>query len=156
MIARAFGIAALCAAIGCLIVAGTAAAQPANSDAQIILSGIGFDPAVGPLGFWLWSQPATNNAYGPDGQGDMYFYGLGLNSPVEIRNISVTGWTVTEEVVSKKGLFDCWISATETQRQGNQNGTFTYTSCTSSVVPGISAVNGFTMPAKVSFSNFTG
>ncbi len=155
MFRRAFGIAAVCAAVACLMVAGTATAQPSNSDAQIVLSGIGFDPSIGPLGFWLWSQPQTNNAYGPDGAGDMYFYGLGLNSPVEIRNIVVTGATVTEEVVSTKGFFDCSITATETSRQGNQNGTVTYNWC-SGANPGLALVAGFTMRAKVSFSNFTG
>ena len=94
-----------------------AAGVGASSNNQIVLSGIG-PSTVGVSGFWLWSQPG-GNAYGNDGAGNMYFYEIGVQKPVEISDIVLSNNTVSEHVTSKIGnSIDCWFSATETSKPG--------------------------------------
>jgi len=77
-----------------------------NSNCQIILSGTGL-PATPthpctPWGMWLWSQPASNNAYGPDGDGSMYFYAIApAEAHTEVSNISLSTNGAGQSVVSE-------------------------------------------------------
>lgn len=75
----------------------------ANSNAQILLSGTGLPAAPSspctPWGLWVWSQPQTNNAYGNDGEGYIYFYHVpGQLSPVSASNVVLSGNSVSEDV----------------------------------------------------------
>ena len=85
---------------GVLVTACTLAivsAATASSNNQIVLSATGINTSVGPGGFWIWSQPGGNK-YGNDGQGNMYFYALHIQKPVEASNVVLNGATVTEQV----------------------------------------------------------
>ena len=126
----------------------------ASSNNQIVLSGIG-PSTVGFSGFWLWSQPG-GNAYGNDGAGDMYFYDIGVQKPVEISDITVSGNTVTEHVTSKIGTsIDCRFSATETSKPGGPHGANGWVSfsCSAPSVAGTPASG--TYPATVVISSLS-
>ncbi len=129
-------LAVVAATIG-LTLAAAGSGAAASSNDQIVLSGIG-PSSVGPSGFWLWSQPGGTNAYGDDGAGNVYFYGLGLQVPVEISNVVLNGNTITEHVESKNGSpLSCDFAATETSRPsaGQPNGWVSF-SCTAPVASG--------------------
>jgi len=122
----------------------------ASSNNQIVLSGIGFSN-VGPAGFWLWSQPG-GNAYGNDGAGNMYFYALGIQKPVEISSITLSGNTVTERVTSKSdSSIDCWFTGTELSPPGGPHGANGWVSFSCSAPSG--AAGGF--PATVVISSLS-
>lgn len=77
-----------------------------NSNCQIIVSGTGLPatpkPPCTPWGMWLWSQPASNNAYGPDGNGSMYFYAIApAEAHAEVTNISLSTNGAGQSVVSE-------------------------------------------------------
>jgi hypothetical protein len=79
---------------------------PSNSNCQIILSGTALpatpNPPCKPWGMWLWSQPASNNAYGPDGNGSMYFYAVApAEAHVDVSNISLSTNGAGQSVVSE-------------------------------------------------------
>jgi hypothetical protein len=91
-----------------------------GSNCQIVLSGTGLPTDCaksGVSGFWLWAQPSSaNNAYGEDGQGNMYFYGL-AQAPVEISNVVLSGSTVSETAsgTTHSGVsMSCNLTAHET------------------------------------------
>jgi hypothetical protein len=88
-------------AIGCLLLPMAGFAQAAyaqcstNSNCQIILSGTALpatpNPPCTPWGLWLWSQPNNNNAYGNEGDGSIYFYGIApAEAHVDVSNVSLT------------------------------------------------------------------
>jgi hypothetical protein len=127
-----------------------AAGAGANSNNQIVLSGIG-PSTVGFSGFWLWSQPG-GNAYGNDGTGDVYFYEIGVQAPVEISDIVLSGNTVTEHVTSKIGSsIDCWFTGTETSKPGGPHGANGWVSFSCSAPSGASGA----YPATVIISSLS-
>lgn len=72
-----------------------------GSDCQIILSGTalpGSPAACNPWGLWVWSQPSNNN-YGNDGNGAIYFYHIHKSDAhVHASNVNLTGDSVSEDV----------------------------------------------------------
>jgi hypothetical protein len=139
------------AVAGTLIVgvAGAEAASSHSSDVQITLSGIG-PSTVGASGFWLWSQPPSNDAYGTnggDGSGNVYFYDAHVQKPVDVSNVVLNVNTVDEDVNSSDGSIACHFHAVENSPStGNDNGTVSF-SCTAPATTG-------SYPAKVNISNF--
>lgn len=131
-------------------VGGLALTAGANSNNQIVLSATGITTSVGPGGFWLWSQPG-GNSYGNDGQGNAYFYALGIQKPVEVTKTVLSGATVTEHVASKDGSIVCDFSATETSRPSSPRGANGVVSFTCSAPAGASVTN---VPATVRISSF--
>src|SRR6201981_426274 len=99
-------------AVLCLVLT-LCAASPAhaqcsgNSNCQIILSGTGLsatpaDPCK-PWGMWLWSQPNNNNAYGNEGNGSIYFYGIArAEAHADVSDVTLSGDSVSE---SASGTF---------------------------------------------------
>jgi hypothetical protein len=92
--------AVLCVLLVMLCAASSAHAQCSSSNCQIILSGTAL-PATGsqctPWGLWVWSEPNTNNAYGNDGDGSIYFYGIHkAEAHVEASDVILTGSSVSE------------------------------------------------------------
>jgi hypothetical protein len=127
-----------------------APAAGASSNTQVILSATGISTSDGPAGFWIWSTPSGNNAYGPDGAGSMYFYALlKAEHPVEVSNVSVSGSTVSETVQSKDGLINCpSFTGTETSPG---HGTVSFT-CDVTTPTGMVTVTA-TTPAQVNISS---
>jgi len=73
-----------------------------NSNCQIILSGTALpgapNPPCDPWGMWVWSQPSNNN-YGNDGNGSMYFYAIHkAEAHVQASNVTLSGSYVSETV----------------------------------------------------------
>jgi hypothetical protein len=73
-----------------------------GSNCQIILSGTGLpgtpNPPCNPWGMWVWSQPSNNN-YGNDGNGSMYFYAIHkAEAHVQASNVTLSGSSVSETV----------------------------------------------------------
>jgi hypothetical protein len=101
-------------------VAPASAQCTSGSNCQIVLSGTGLPATCGQAkvsGFWIWSQPSSaGNAYGADGQGNLYFYGV-AQAPVSASNIVLSGNTVSETVsgVSASGVtMSCTLTAHQT------------------------------------------
>src|SRR5579863_4037459 len=139
-------IAALALVVGLLAIRADA-----TTNTQVVLSATGITTSVGPGGFWLWSQPGTLDQYGIAGAGNMYFYARGIQRPVVIGNVLLSGATVTENVKSRDGAIACRFTATETSRVVNAhgvNGLVTF-SCTAPA--GASATS---VPATVIISSF--
>ncbi len=91
-----------------------------GSNCQIVLSGTGLPTDCAKSnasGFWLWGQPASaSNAYGEDGQGNMYFYGV-AQAPVSVSNIVLSGNSVSETAsgTTKSGVsMTCNLTAHQT------------------------------------------
>jgi hypothetical protein len=104
-----------------------AQAQCSRSNCQIILSGTGLsatpNPPCTPWGFWLWSQPNTNNAYGNDGDGSIYFYAIApAEAHADVSNVTLSRNSAGQSVVSESasGTFpngttvDCTLTAHQT------------------------------------------
>ena len=77
-----------------------------NSNCQIILSGTGLpatpNPPCTPWGFWLWSQPSNNNAYGNDGDGSIYFYAIApAEAHADVSNVTLSRNSAGQSVVSE-------------------------------------------------------
>jgi hypothetical protein len=73
-----------------------------GSNCQIILSGTGLpatpNPPCNPWGLWVWSQP-SNNSYGNDGEGSMYFYAIHkAEAHVQASSVALSGSAVSETV----------------------------------------------------------
>jgi hypothetical protein len=139
----------LASALLVLAISPTAPAR-ASSNNQVMLSATGVTTSVGPAGWWLWSQPG-GNAYGNDGTGNVYFYAIGVQKPVEISDIVLSGNQVWETVTGKGDSFTCWFWAQENARQGNQNGVTSFR-CDA----GAGNATATNVPSKVQISSFSG
>src|SRR5579872_4988436 len=95
----------LLAAVLCVLVIGVDSSAQAqcsgnSSNCQIIVSGTGLpgtpNPPCNPWGLWVWSQPSNNN-YGNDGNGSMYFYAIHkAEAHVNASNVVLSGSYITE------------------------------------------------------------
>jgi hypothetical protein len=106
----------------CVVSPAHAQCSGNNSDCQIILSGTALpaspNPPCTPWGLWVWSQPSNNN-YGNDGHGAMYFYAIEKGEAVvEASNVVLNGNSVSESVSGSfkpSGLpISCTLSAHQT------------------------------------------
>jgi len=73
-----------------------------GSNCQIILSGTALpgtpNPPCTPWGMWVWSQP-SNNDYGNDGNGSLYFYAIHkAEAHVQASKVVLSGSSVSEDV----------------------------------------------------------
>lgn len=66
--------------------AGARTASSSNHSEQVVFSGVA---AIGstfsngsPVGFWIWCEAESNNPYGGECNGAMYFYALGITKHV--------------------------------------------------------------------------
>ncbi len=94
--------AVLCVLVVLCAVAPAQAQCTGNSNCQIILSGTALPASTAqctPWGLWVWSEPNSNNAYGNDGNGSIYFYRVhSAEAHVEASNVTLSGNSVTETV----------------------------------------------------------
>ncbi len=97
----------LCGLVTLWTVSPAHAQCSSNSNCQISLSGTGLpatpsNPCT-PWGFWLWSQPNNNNAYGNEGDGSIYFYAIApAEAHADVGNVILSGNSVSE---SASGTF---------------------------------------------------
>ncbi len=137
----------------------TAHAQcSSNSNCQIILSGTGL-PATPPhpctpWGFWLWSQPNNNNAYGNDGDGSIYFYAIApAEAHADVSNVTLSGNSVSE---SASGTFPngTTVSCTLTAHQTSPGkGILDSMDCTLVTKSGTDSCTASDIPITVDISN---
>ena len=75
----------------------TKARQQSNHSSGTGLPGTP-NPPCNPWGMWVWSQPSNNN-YGNDGNGSMYFYAIHkAEAHVQASNVTLSGSSVSETV----------------------------------------------------------
>ncbi len=134
-----------------LVALATMTGATASSNNQVILSATGVPTSAGPAGFWIWSQPGAANAYGNEGAGSIYFYVLLPGEhPVDVRNVVVTGSSVSETVNSTDGLITCpTFTGTETSPG---KGTVSFT-CMVTTARGVVTATATNVPAQVNISN---
>ncbi len=121
----------LCATV--LLFITTAAYSQTTLNQQLVFqdrAGTGSGSFFGtttPFGFWIWCQPVSNNAYGTDCTGSVYFYDLGVNTGVdgEVTYFAQSGntlaFTVTVSSVPNIAISNCVFSFSGTVNAGAVN-----------------------------------
>ncbi len=93
-------------------------------------AGAGFGTFAGrntPFGFWIWCQSKSNNAYGTDCAGSVYFYELRIVAGVdgEVTSFSQSGntvsFTVTVNSIPNTSISNCVFSFSGNVTQGASN-----------------------------------